>query len=95
MDKLSSDSISFNLKKIHFFLMILTIIISLGSSTGSFVSAQANHEKRLTALEHVSMQRIKILYELKMNLKSYLEREGYKYESLNGDFEKLFEQSEK
>ena len=91
----TSDIVQFNLKRIHLIIIVLTLLVSLGFSVGSFVAVQSDHEKRISSLETVSLQRIKILYELKMNMKGFMEKEGYKYESLDDDFEKLFEQSKK
>jgi len=85
--KNNPDTFVVNLKKIHLIIFIAFAFISFSVSLGGYIYQHFNYNQRIVSLEILANKRLKLLYELKFNLKEVMERNGYKYHEINGSLD--------
>lgn len=85
-----------NIKKIHFWIILISAFLSLAFSIGAVISQSRlidqsiiDHQKRLEKLEEITNKRFKLLYEIKFNLKDVMEKNGYIYKEIDGNLDSI------
>jgi len=92
----SSEIMVLNIKKIHFWIILISAFLSLAFSIGAVLSQNRlidqsiiDHQKRLEKLEEITNKRFKLLYEIKFNLKDVMEKNGYIYKEIDGNLDSI------
>lgn len=92
----SSEIMVLNIKKIHFWIILISAFLSLAFSIGAVISQNRlidqsilEHHKRLEKLEDTTNKRFKLLYEIKFNLKDVMEKNGYIYKEIDGNLDSI------
>jgi hypothetical protein len=92
----SSEIMVLNIKKIHFWIILISAFLSLAFSIGAVLSQNRlidqsilEHHKRLEKLEYATNKRFKLLYEIKFNLKDVMEKNGYIYKEIDGNLDSI------
>ncbi len=91
-----NDILILNIKKIHFWIILISAFLSLTFSIGAVVAQSRminqtinDHQKRLEKLEEITNKRFKLLYEIKFNLKDVMEKNGYIYKEIDGNLDSI------
>lgn len=96
MKHADSNILILNIKKIHFWIILISAFLSLAFSIGAVVAQGRlidqtiiNHQIRLEKLEQITNKRFKLLYEIKFNLKDVMEKNGYIYKEIDGNLDSI------
>lgn len=96
MKNIDSNILILNIKKIHFWIILISAFLSLAFSIGAVISQNRlidqsikEHHKRLEKLEDATNKRFKLLYEIKFNLKDVMEKNGYIYKEIDGNLNSI------
>ncbi|NMB82959.1 MAG: hypothetical protein GYA14_14195 [Ignavibacteria bacterium] len=96
MKHADNDILILNIKKIHFWIILISAFLSLAFSIGAVLSQShlidqtiINHQIRLEKLEQITNKRFKLLYEIKFNLKDVMEKNGYSYKEIDGNLDSI------
>lgn len=88
-----NDIISFSLKKLHLIILVtaafLSAVITVAAMINQFNKLKDDsyqHNQRLIILESQTDSHLKLLFELKFNLKTFFESQGLKYVEINGSY---------
>lgn len=91
-----NDILILNIKKIHFWIILISAFLSLAFSIGAVISQShlidqsiMEHRKRIEKLEEETNKRFKLLYEIKFNLKDVMEKNGYSYKEIDGNLNSI------
>ena len=91
-----NDILILNIKKIHFWIILISAFLSLAFSISAVISQSRlidqsilEHRKRLERLEDATNKRFKLLYEIKFNLKDVMEKNGYIYKEIDGNLDSI------
>lgn len=96
MKHIENETLILNIKKIHFWIILISAFLSLAFSIGTVIAqghlidqSILNHENRLNKLEEITNKRFKLLYEIKFNLKDVMEKNGYVYKEIDGNLDSI------